>query len=108
MIRYDPTESNHKEYEIVPAKSEANAKKVKTKKKAKDIVEDVETEQVEVSKDVYFSVSESLSKSLKEGGQFSLLKTYGKEENIEKGLSLCALHLKTFYYDCYSYIIYIF
>ena len=85
MIRYDPTESNHKEYEIVPEKSEANVKKVKTKKKAKDIVEDVENEQVEVSKDVYFSVSESLSKSLKEGGQFSLLKTYGKEENIKKG-----------------------
>ncbi|XP_076669981.1 putative RNA-binding protein CG14230 isoform X2 [Andrena cerasifolii] len=84
MIRYDPTVSNHKEYEIVPEKSEANVKKVKTKKKAKDIVEDVENEQVEVSKDVYFSVSESLSKSLKEGGQFSLLKTYGKEENIEK------------------------
>ncbi|XP_076242572.1 uncharacterized protein LOC143184325 isoform X2 [Calliopsis andreniformis] len=81
MIRYDPTESNHKEYEITTEKSEENVKTVRTRKKTKEATEDVENSQVEVSKDIYFSVSDSLSKSLKEGGNFSLLQTYGKEHN---------------------------
>lgn len=84
MIRYDPTESNHKEYEIVTEKSVGNTNKIKSKKKIKDTAEVVESSQVEVSKEVYFSVSDALSKSIKESGQFSLLKTYGKEEYREK------------------------
>ncbi|XP_076652816.1 uncharacterized protein LOC143359051 [Halictus rubicundus] len=85
MIRYDPTESNHKEYEILPQTSEADTKKVKKRKKNKEVAENaVETAPVEVSKDIYFSVSESLTKSMKEGGQFSLLKTFGKEEVNQK------------------------
>lgn len=84
----DPTESNHKEYEIVTEKSVGNTNKIKSKKKIKDTAEVVESSQVEVSKEVYFSVSDALSKSIKESGQFSLLKTYGKEEYREKGLSL--------------------
>nr|XP_033337528.1 probable RNA-binding protein CG14230 [Megalopta genalis] len=85
MIRYDPTESNHKEYEIVPQTSEADTKRIKKRKKNKDITENtVETASAEVSKDIYFSVSDSLTKSLKDGGQFSLLKTFGKEEVHEK------------------------
>ncbi|XP_015428680.1 PREDICTED: probable RNA-binding protein CG14230 [Dufourea novaeangliae] len=84
MIRYDPTEDNHKEYEIVQ-KSEVGTKKVKKKKKPKDVTEDnMESTPIEVSKDVYFSVSDSLSQSLKKEGQFSLLKAYGKEETNEK------------------------
>lgn len=85
MIRYDPTEINHKEYEIIAEKPQIDTKNVKKKKKLKHIIEDnVENSVTEVSKDVYFSVSESLSKSFKEGGQFSLLKTYKKDEINEK------------------------
>lgn len=85
MIRYDPTESNHKEYEINTDKLEEETKKVKKKKKAKDSVEDAnENPPVEVSKEVFFSVSDSLSKSLKEEGQFSLLKAYGKATEVDK------------------------
>ncbi|XP_078040916.1 putative RNA-binding protein CG14230 [Augochlora pura] len=85
MIRYDPTKSNHKEYEIVPQTSEADTKKIKKKKKNKDVTETaVDTTPVEVSKDIYFSVSDSLTKSLKDAGEFSLLKTFGKEEVHEK------------------------
>ncbi|CAK9796428.1 Probable RNA-binding protein CG14230 [Anthophora quadrimaculata] len=81
MIRYDPTENNHKEYEIDVEKSEVDVKKVKKKKKTKDKVEEtIENSSGNVSKDVYFSVSEKLSKSLKGEEQFSLLKTYGKVE----------------------------
>ncbi|XP_053975486.1 probable RNA-binding protein CG14230 isoform X1 [Hylaeus volcanicus] len=85
MIRYDPTESNHKEYEIIEEKSELPTKNVKKNKRAKGIIEDPAKNSItEVSKDVYYSVSESLSKSLKEGGQFSLLKTSQKAETNEK------------------------
>ncbi|XP_017755109.1 PREDICTED: probable RNA-binding protein CG14230, partial [Eufriesea mexicana] len=86
MIRYDPTEDGHKEYEINTEKSEPEAKKVKKKKKNKDNTEDVnQNPPVEVSKDIYFSVSNSLSQRLKDGGEeFSLLKTYGKEINDAK------------------------
>ncbi|KAK9301597.1 hypothetical protein QLX08_006042 [Tetragonisca angustula] len=80
MIRYDPTENDHKEYEINTEKCEIETKNVKKRKKNKRNVEDpIENPPVEVSKDIYFSVSDSLSKSLKEGGQFSLLKTHGRE-----------------------------
>ncbi|XP_043262025.1 probable RNA-binding protein CG14230 isoform X2 [Colletes gigas] len=83
MIRYDPTKSDHKEYEIIAEKSEVDTKNVKKKKRAKNNENTVENSQTEVSKDVYFSVSGSLTKSLKERGQFSLLKTCPKEETNE-------------------------
>ncbi|XP_076623440.1 putative RNA-binding protein CG14230 isoform X2 [Colletes latitarsis] len=83
MIRYDPTKSDHKEYEIIAEKLEVDTKNVKKKKRSKDNENTVENSQAEVSKDVYFSVSGSLTKSLKEGGQFSLLKTCQKEETNE-------------------------
>ncbi|KAF3422487.1 hypothetical protein E2986_00500 [Frieseomelitta varia] len=86
MIRYDPTENDHKEYEINTEKCEIETKNAKKKKKNKRNIEDpIENPPVEVSKDIYFSVSDSLLKSLNEGGQFSLLKTYGRDitnENI--------------------------
>ena len=84
MIRYDPTENGHKEYEINIEKSETETKKVKKKKNKNNTDNLIENVPVEVSKDIYFSVSDSLSKSLKEGGSFSLLKTFGKEITNEK------------------------
>lgn len=86
MIRYDPTESTHKEYEINMETPEAESKRVKKKKKTKNTEDKNEEQPVQVSTDVYFSVSDSLKKSLNEGGQFSLLKTYGTETN-EKVIS---------------------
>ncbi|XP_076757107.1 putative RNA-binding protein CG14230 [Xylocopa sonorina] len=86
MIRYDPTEYSHKEYEIDTEKPKPEIKKIKKRKNNKDNAQEAnENPSVNVSKDVYFSVSDMLSKSLKEGGQFSLLKTYGKETNSDKG-----------------------
>ncbi|CAL7940887.1 unnamed protein product [Xylocopa violacea] len=81
MIRYDPTEHSHKEYEISTEKLKPEIKKIKKKKNIQETSEDPSAN---VSKDVYFSVSDMLSKSLKEEGQFSLLKTYGKEISSDK------------------------
>ncbi|XP_061937500.1 nucleolar protein 8-like [Apis cerana] len=83
MIRYDPTENDHKEFEINIEKSESETKKDKKKKKNKIKVIN-ENPSVEVSKDLYFSVSDLLSKSFKEEGQFSLLNTYRKTVDKEK------------------------
>lgn len=86
MIRYDPTERDHKEYEVISEDVELDTKKVKRKKKTKDNVENnVESTPIQVSKEIYFSVSESLTKTLQRGGEFSLLKTFGKEETNDKG-----------------------
>lgn len=86
MIRYDPTERDHKEYEIVSENVQLDTKIVKRKKKTKDNVENnLESRPVEVSKEIYFSVSESLTKTLQTDGEFSLLKTFEKEETIYKG-----------------------
>lgn len=83
MIRYDPTENDHKEFEINIEKSESETKKDKKKKKNK-IKAINENPSIEVSKDLYFSVSDLLSKSFKEEGQFSLLNTYRKTVDKEK------------------------
>lgn len=81
MIRYDPTENGHCEYEM---KSMQSKIKEKTKKKKRDqFVSELEPtpSEPEVSKDIYYAVSDTLTESLKQKGEFSLLKTYRKEEN---------------------------
>nr|XP_034192431.1 probable RNA-binding protein CG14230 [Osmia lignaria] len=85
MVRYDPTKENHKEYEINTWKVNIPKKEVQKKQKVKKNTEDtIENPPVEVSKDIYFSVSESLTKSLREGGGFNLLNKYGNKQNNEK------------------------
>ncbi|XP_015187862.1 PREDICTED: probable RNA-binding protein CG14230 [Polistes dominula] len=82
MIRYDPTEDQHKKYELTKEEITSSVK-TKKKKKKEEIAEDTnKDEPVVVSKDIYYSVSNSLSKSLNQPGEFSLLKTYGK--NIDE------------------------
>ncbi|XP_043686836.1 probable RNA-binding protein CG14230 [Vespula pensylvanica] len=83
MIRYDPTEDKHKQYELTTEENKSSAKTKKRKKKIEIGVETNKDEPVVVSKDVYYSVSDSLTKSLNQRqGEFSLLKTYGK--NIDE------------------------
>ncbi|XP_043790158.1 putative uncharacterized protein DDB_G0274405 [Apis laboriosa] len=83
MIRYDPTENDHKEYEINTEKSESETKRNKKKNKINSKALN-ENPSVEVSKDIYFSISDSLSKSFKEEEQFSLLNIYRKKIDKEK------------------------
>ncbi|KAK2581783.1 hypothetical protein KPH14_002261 [Odynerus spinipes] len=81
MIRYDPTEDKHREYELTAEQIESSTKAKKKKKKVEIPLETNESDPVEVSKDVYYSVSNTLTKSLKQEGGFSLLKLYGKEDD---------------------------
>lgn len=86
MIRYDPSEKSHSTYEIVKEETEPLAKKPKKKKKKEQPVEDGnEPETVpEVSKDIFYSVSQNLTKSLAEQGSFSLLGKFKKEDETDE------------------------
>lgn len=79
MIRYDPTENGHCEYELQPKIKEKNTKKKKHDKSISEM-EPILPEP-EVSKDIYYAVSDTLTESLKQKGEFSLLKTHRKEED---------------------------
>lgn len=82
MIRYDPTENGHCEYEVKHAQSKTKEKDIKKKKCDKFVPEIKESAppKPEVSKDIYYTVSNTLTTSLKQKGEFSLLKAYGKEK----------------------------
>lgn len=80
MIRYDPTENGHGEYEV---KSEQpKIKEKNTKKKRDKFVSEIEPipPEPEVSKDIYYAVSDILTESLKQKGEFSLLKKHRKDD----------------------------
>ncbi|KYN35594.1 hypothetical protein ALC56_10154, partial [Trachymyrmex septentrionalis] len=89
MIRYDPTENGHCEYEVKPVQLETKEKSTKKKKHNKSMpeIKDPAILEPEVSKDIYYTVSDALTESLKQKGGFSLLKLHGKEtddtENIK-------------------------
>ncbi|XP_071562434.1 uncharacterized protein [Temnothorax nylanderi] len=82
MIRYDPTENGHCEYEVKPEQPKTKEEQSKKKKREK-LVPEIEkpAPEPEVSKDIYYAVSDILTESLKQKGEFSLLKAYGKEKD---------------------------
>ncbi|XP_036144407.1 nucleolar protein 8 isoform X2 [Monomorium pharaonis] len=83
MIRYDPTENGHDEYEVKSVQPETKQKNTKKKKHDKSTpeIEKSAPPVPEVSKDIYYAVSDTLVESLKTKEKFSLLKTHGKEKN---------------------------
>lgn len=82
MIRYDPTENGHYEYEVKTMQQKEEIKEKKSKKKRdKSVPEAEESASVEVSKDIYYVVSDTLAESLKQKEEFSLLKVHRKEKN---------------------------
>ncbi|KYM92089.1 hypothetical protein ALC53_01152 [Atta colombica] len=83
MIRYDPTENEHCEYEVKSVQPETKEKSTKKKKRNKSMSEitDSAIPEPEVSKDIYYTVSDTLTESLKQKEGFSLLKLHGKERN---------------------------
>lgn len=88
MIRYDPTENGHYEYEV---KSEPKVKDPKKKKRDKSILEIKATSpEPEVSKDIYYTVSDTLTENLKQKEEFSLLKTHRKKEDDAKNADYSA------------------
>lgn len=80
MIRYDPTEKEHFEYEVkLISQSQTKEKNIKKKKHEKAKVG--EPAPVKISKDIYYNVSDTLTESLKHNEGFSLLKVFGREKN---------------------------
>lgn len=75
MVRYNPLESQHHEYEIIPPKVEPKKKKKKRTNSATETEEAVP----EVSKDMFYKLSTNLTETLKQDGEFSLLKAYGRD-----------------------------
>lgn len=76
MIRYDPNEDKHRNYEI-ENKEEVSISKKKRKKNSEIITEEKEAPPIPVSNEVFYSVSDKFSESLKPQEEFSLLKTFG-------------------------------
>lgn len=79
MIRYDPSEKKHCKYEITSAESETKKESTKKKKREKTKIE--EPVSIEVSKDIYYTVSDTLIESLRQNKGFSLLKACGREND---------------------------
>ena len=77
MIRYDPTASNHEDYEIKIEKSKEE-KPTKKKKKSK-ITEVIEEPPIPKSSEIFYNVSENLKEALQENEGFSLLKAFGRD-----------------------------
>lgn len=82
MIRYDPTASNHQDYEVEVEKSKEE-KPVKKRKLGSSQVQEVEPV-VPRSKEVFYDISDKLVESLKRDEGFSLLKTFGRD-TLEAG-----------------------
>ncbi|KAK0082403.1 hypothetical protein PV325_010473 [Microctonus aethiopoides] len=76
MIRYDPNEDKHRNYEI-ENKEEVSISKKKRKKNSEIVTEEKEAPPIPVSNEVFYSVSDKFSESLKPQEEFSLLKTFG-------------------------------
>jgi len=82
MVRYDPTENGHCEYEVKSAQPEVKEKSTKKKKRDKSVpIKEPVPPEPKVSKDIYYAVSDTLTESLKQEKEFSLLKIYGKKRD---------------------------
>lgn len=80
MMRYDPSDINHKKFEVTTEKSEITSK---IKKRKSNITEAKEDPPVPVSAEVFYEVSDTLIENLKteKNEKFSLLKTLGRESS---------------------------
>lgn len=77
MIRYDPSASNHGDYEITVEKPK---KEKPAKKKRKSSVTEIQEEApIPTSKELFHEVSENFLESFKPTEGFSLLKAFGRD-----------------------------
>lgn len=86
MLRFDPSQPDHSKYEL------QNKEPKTTKRKRKDSNSEFnekkaqETQQPEVSKEVFYKVTGNLKDSLNEKQEFSLLSMFGKNRTEEESL----------------------
>ncbi|XP_011299971.1 nucleolar protein 8 [Fopius arisanus] len=73
MIRYDPTQDDHQKHELQKEEPQSSKKK---KRKAKEVLVE-EEKPIPVSSEIFYSVSENLTETLKAPEEFSLLQRFG-------------------------------
>lgn len=88
MLRYDPMHPEHAKF-LAPATTQEVPKKAKKAKKSKEIPVEpppppAVVENVEVSKEQFYSVSDTLKEALVQPTKFSLRDLFGNKEN-DKG-----------------------
>ncbi|XP_013108547.1 probable RNA-binding protein CG14230 [Stomoxys calcitrans] len=86
MLRYDPSKEEHQKFER--SKEEQNKQK-KSNKKVKETTTDSQDNETpiatEVSKEVFYVVTDTLQESLRSRGEgFSLLSMFGKNDQLEE------------------------
>ncbi|XP_013162495.1 PREDICTED: probable RNA-binding protein CG14230, partial [Papilio xuthus] len=88
MLRYDPMHPEHAKFLAPPAATQEIPKKAKNSKKSKETPIEppppVIVENVEVSKEQFYSVSDTLKEALVQPTTFSLRDLFGKNENNDK------------------------
>ncbi|CAK1584429.1 unnamed protein product [Parnassius mnemosyne] len=93
MLRFDPMHPNHAKF-LAPATSPDQAKKSK-KKKSKENQEEIQPEgvieKVEVSKEQFYKVSDTLKEAMIEPSSFSLRNLFAKEKSEERNSDYVSL-----------------
>jgi hypothetical protein len=80
MLRFDPTKDDHLKYELKNTNKQ-NGVKLRASEVQKE--ENVEIQQLPVSKDVFYKVNYDLKDALQAEPKFSLLNMFGKTNNVE-------------------------
>ncbi|KAM3963179.1 nucleolar protein 8 [Aphomia sociella] len=91
MLRFDPSQPDHAKFLAPMEENKQEQKKLKKKKsKEKQEIEptpnnlDKEIEKVEVSKEQFYKVSETLKEALEQPTSFSLRSLFSKNEDVEQ------------------------
>ncbi|XP_041984970.1 probable RNA-binding protein CG14230 [Aricia agestis] len=88
MLRFDPSKPDHSKF-LAPMEQKPESKKAK-KKKNKELQEEVQeqpeivVEKVEVSKDQFYKVSDTLKEAMAEPKEFSLRSLFANDNNEEE------------------------
>ncbi|CAH1109780.1 unnamed protein product [Psylliodes chrysocephalus] len=86
MLRFDPSQPEHTKYEIPKVASERKEKRKRKNSDTEIMTEKRQEEKIapEVSKEVFFSVSDNLKQTFEEKKEFSLLSMFGQYNDEEE------------------------
>lgn len=85
MLRFDPSQPEHAKF-LAPVDKNKEDIKIDTKKSKKNKKPAEEAEKVQVSKEQFYKVSETLKEALEQPSGFSLRSLFGhNEDNNEEG-----------------------
>lgn len=96
MVRFDPSQPIHSQFEMQQKSNISNKNKKDKTKKVTEILETKKSEETDVpsvSKDVFYQVKGNLKDSLHETKQVSLLSMFGQKNENGKSVSLLDLNL---------------